>query len=231
MIFCLYSTKNFSTLTCANRNQCCSLLMPCKQAVQALAISDASSFADFGLGISPAGSDENRVQLCPFLSPVLTPSVTFTEFSLLCAHLLSPAVCNPVQVGHRPSVPVTHQCHQKMAFYSQMVISDCPRLKFYDLHQFIAIPNSDSSPSWTFCQLGLNISANLHWHQYLPFSAIFKFSDSSILLIYLSIAAATNQHYQDNFFHPQHVGAAPAEGAICLAQGSPQDRTGHRATC
>lgn len=59
------------------------------EAVQALAVSDPE---DSLLGSSAAGAVTSAT---PFLSMLLTPSLTFTELAMLCAHLLTPDSCRP----------------------------------------------------------------------------------------------------------------------------------------
>jgi len=53
------------------------------EALQALAVGDSSS------------SSSDQPATVPFFTPTTTPSLTFDEFTLLCAHLLPPDVCKP----------------------------------------------------------------------------------------------------------------------------------------
>lgn len=56
------------------------------EAVQALAVGDTDESGTAG-GVS--------VPQTPFLSMLLTPTLTFAEMAMLCAHLLSPETCRP----------------------------------------------------------------------------------------------------------------------------------------
>ncbi len=58
--------------------------------MQALTISDSAASASSS--VSPQSDS-----VCQFLSPQLTPSLTFSEFSLMCAHMLSAEDCSAVR--------------------------------------------------------------------------------------------------------------------------------------
>lgn len=61
------------------------------EAIQALAVGDASSSS---LESEGKGGDTQQLP-ASFFSPTTTPSLSFDEFTLVCAHLLPPDVCKP----------------------------------------------------------------------------------------------------------------------------------------
>lgn len=65
------------------------------EAIQALAINDTSFSASSALTDGQHNRHSSSPSSYPFLSAVLTPSLTFGEITLLCAHLLPPEVCAP----------------------------------------------------------------------------------------------------------------------------------------
>jgi hypothetical protein len=66
------------------------------EAVNALAVSDAESYGASGRSKNISNGDDQSTNI-PFLSGRFTPSLNFNEFALLCAHLMSPLACCPVE--------------------------------------------------------------------------------------------------------------------------------------
>ena len=85
------------------------------EAVQALTVGDTD---DSLLG---AGAASSVTSLTPFLSMLLTPSLTFTELSMLCAHLLSPESCRPADRLRACIEELVSAAHAK---WSERVVAD-----------------------------------------------------------------------------------------------------------
>ena len=77
------------------------------KAVQALAVGEPDD---------AAGSVHS---LYPFLSPLLTPSLSFAEFSLVCAHLLVAEACRPIE---RTYACVTETAERAHSVWSEKTV-------------------------------------------------------------------------------------------------------------
>jgi hypothetical protein len=99
------------------------------EAVNALAVSDAESYGVSGVfkNISNGDNSDQSTSI-PFLSGRFTPSLNFNEFALLCAHLMSPIACCPVERLKSCFDETLSSCHSLWA--ERVVLILAPSLSF-----------------------------------------------------------------------------------------------------